>query len=47
MVREATGIQAESYDDLKRAYFASLRTNDVDRIRSAVSAGAAREAALA
>ena len=47
LVREATGIQTESYDDLKRAYFASLRTNDVDRIRSAVSAGAAREAALA
>lgn len=47
LVREATGIQTESYDDLKRAYFASLRTNDVDRIRSAVRAGAAREAALA
>lgn len=47
LVRETTGIQTESYDDLKRAYFASLRTNDVERIRSAVRAGAAREAALA
>ncbi|MEV7867370.1 hypothetical protein AB0P17_15005 [Streptomyces sp. NPDC088124] len=47
LVREATGIQAESYDDLKRAYFASLRTNDIDRIRSAVRAGAARETASA
>ena len=45
LVREATGIQTESYDDLKRAYFASLRTNDVDRIRSAVRFGAARETA--
>ncbi|MEI7032144.1 hypothetical protein [Streptomyces pratensis] len=47
LVREVTGVQVKSYEDLKRAYFASLRTNDVDRIRSAVRDGAAREAALA
>jgi hypothetical protein len=47
LVREATGIQTESYEDLKRAYFASLRTNDVDRIRSAVRAGAEKEAVSA
>ncbi|MEU8954753.1 hypothetical protein AB0C93_10635 [Streptomyces sp. NPDC048518] len=47
LVREVTGIHTQSYEDLKRAYFASLRTNDVDRIRSAVRDGAAREAALA
>ncbi|MER0245789.1 hypothetical protein AAHZ94_28210 [Streptomyces sp. HSW2009] len=47
LVREVTGIQTRSYEDLKRAYFASLRTNDVDRIRSAVRNGAARETALA
>ncbi|MGW0936903.1 hypothetical protein [Streptomyces sp. NPDC002666] len=47
LVREVTGIQTQSYEDLKRAYFASLRTNDVDRIRSAIRNGAAREAALA
>lgn len=46
LVREATGIQTKSYDDLKRAYFASLCTNDVDRIRSAVRAGATSQAAL-
>ncbi|PAZ17399.1 hypothetical protein CLM62_02455 [Streptomyces sp. SA15] len=47
LVREVTGIETRSYEDLKRAYFASLRTNDVDRIRSAVRGGAAREGALA
>lgn len=47
LVREVTGIETRSYEDLKRAYFASLRTNDVDRIRSAVSRGARSEAALA
>lgn len=47
LVREVTGIQTRSYEDLKRAYFASLRTNDVDRIRSAVRNGAARETAAA
>lgn len=47
LVREVTGIHTRSYEDLKRAYFASLRTNDVDRIRSAVRDGAAREAATA
>ncbi|MFE7515347.1 ferritin-like domain-containing protein [Streptomyces sp. NPDC057540] len=47
LVREATGIAVTSYEDLKRAYFASLRTNDVDRIRSAVRRGAEKEAALA
>lgn len=47
LVREATGIHTTSYEDLKRAYFASLRTNDVDRIRSAVRRGAEKEAALA
>lgn len=45
LVREVTGIETRTYEDLKRAYFASLRTNDVDRIRSAVRAGAARETA--
>ncbi|GAA3308546.1 hypothetical protein GCM10020295_70900 [Streptomyces cinereospinus] len=47
LVREVTGIETRSYEDLKRAYFASLRTNDVDRIRSAVGRGARSEAALA
>ncbi|MEV1047510.1 hypothetical protein [Streptomyces sp. NPDC049916] len=47
LVREVTGIQITSYEDLKRAYFASLRSNDVDRIRLAVRGGASREAALA
>ncbi|MFF7603790.1 hypothetical protein [Streptomyces parvulus] len=47
LVREVTGIETRSYEDLKRAYFASLRTNDVDRIRSAVRRGAGATAALA
>jgi hypothetical protein len=46
LVREATGIGVRTLDDLKRAYFASLQTDDVHRIRSAVAARAARQAAL-
>lgn len=47
LVREITGIETRSYEDLKRAYFASLRTNDVDRIRSAVRRGTRPQTALA
>jgi hypothetical protein len=35
LVREATGIEIRSYEALRRACFASLRTNDADRIRAA------------
>lgn len=46
LVREVTGIEIRSYEELKRAYFASLRTNRVDRIRSAVGPGTHPAAAL-
>lgn len=38
-VDEATGIQVETVEELKRAYLSSLTTNNVDRIRHTVGHG--------
>lgn len=44
MVREATDLEITTVEQLKRAYVASLTSDDLNRIRSAIHRGDARQA---
>lgn len=46
-VYQATGINVTSINDLEKAYYASLRTSNVDRIRSSIHHGDKTEASAA